>query len=230
MLTRSSVVFCLAVALAGARRADADTVTLKNGKVYVGMVTEENASVVSVLANGSEWMFSHGEVASIVRDAPASVSNGKTKSGAPQSVVQATTLIRPRKNGARSMKRMMDALVRETREPPDLSEPTMPLRVHEAEAEAPKAVEPRAVEPRAGRVVLYGTNWCGYCRKARAYFQEKGIAFTDKDVEADHAAAAELDGKRRQHHLGNGVPVIDIGGQVAEGFDRAWVDAMLARR
>ncbi|MDZ4697976.1 MAG: glutaredoxin domain-containing protein [Deltaproteobacteria bacterium] len=78
------------------------------------------------------------------------------------------------------------------------------------------------------RVVLYGTSWCGACRTARQYFVQNGIAFVDKDVEKDAAAADELrDKATRLGVSADRVPVLDIGGRLLIGFDPARVQRML---
>ncbi|MEM8858538.1 MAG: mycoredoxin [Chloroflexota bacterium] len=41
-------------------------------------------------------------------------------------------------------------------------------------------------------IVLYGTSWCGDCHRARWFFDNYGIAYTDIDIEADEAAAAKV--------------------------------------
>lgn len=69
-------------------------------------------------------------------------------------------------------------------------------------------------------IILYSTNWCGVCKKARRFMEEQGLAFVEKDIEADRNAARELQEKceRAKVPLG-GVPVIDVGGQLMRGFD-----------
>lgn len=75
-------------------------------------------------------------------------------------------------------------------------------------------------------ITIYSTNWCGYCKMAMKYLNDKGISYTDKNVETDLEAQAELlkklDGNFR------GVPVIDIDGTIILGFDRPRIDAALA--
>ncbi|WP_058555465.1 glutaredoxin domain-containing protein [Thiohalocapsa sp. ML1] len=74
--------------------------------------------------------------------------------------------------------------------------------------------EPIASAP--GRVLLYSTRWCGFCTKARQYFQANGIAFDEYDVETS------AKGKRDYARLGGGgVPVILVGGQRLNGFNSA---------
>jgi len=62
-------------------------------------------------------------------------------------------------------------------------------------------------------VVLYSTEWCGYCKKAKAYFKTKNIAFTEYDIEKDLVA------KKRYQAMGaKGVPVIIVGKKRMNGF------------
>ncbi|MGD9950993.1 MAG: glutaredoxin family protein [Burkholderiales bacterium] len=63
-------------------------------------------------------------------------------------------------------------------------------------------------------VVMYATDWCGYCAKARAYFAKNGIAYVERDVEKSAQAAAEF---RRQG--GRGVPLIFVGRERLDGFN-----------
>lgn len=38
-------------------------------------------------------------------------------------------------------------------------------------------------------IVLYGTSWCGDCRRARRILAELGVTYQDIDIEADPRAA-----------------------------------------
>ncbi|GAM44796.1 glutaredoxin [Nocardia seriolae] len=52
---------------------------------------------------------------------------------------------------------------------------------------------------------MYGADWCGDCRRAKAWFRENGVAFAEIDVEQDEAArerAVEIAGGRKN------IPVI----------------------
>jgi glutaredoxin 3 len=42
------------------------------------------------------------------------------------------------------------------------------------------------------KVEIYSTMWCGYCARARALLQKKGVAFDEIDVEADTARRDEM--------------------------------------
>lgn len=71
-------------------------------------------------------------------------------------------------------------------------------------------------------IVVYGTSWCPYCNKVRDYLQSLGINFTDYDIET-----SEL-GKQKYNALhGQGVPIIIIGSQRIDGFDRKALEQAL---
>ena len=85
-----------------------------------------------------------------------------------------------------------------------------------------------AAPSRSNDVVVYSTAWCGYCRKAKAWLTKKGIAFTEKDIEKDMDAAAELASKAAAAGVQpNGVPVIDARGTLVLGFDQARLEQLL---
>ena len=42
------------------------------------------------------------------------------------------------------------------------------------------------------KVVMYATGWCGYCARARALLESKGVAFEEIDVDADPEAREEM--------------------------------------
>lgn len=66
------------------------------------------------------------------------------------------------------------------------------------------------------QVTIYSTPTCGYCKMAKAYFQENNVAFTEKDVSVDTAARDDMIKKSGQL----GVPVIDVDGTLIVGFDK----------
>ena len=75
--------------------------------------------------------------------------------------------------------------------------------------------------PRTKPVVMYTTQQCGYCKKARNYFNRRGIAFTEKKVDQDRDAWAEY-----QKLDATGVPVILIGRKRMNGFSEARFDKL----
>lgn len=62
-------------------------------------------------------------------------------------------------------------------------------------------------------VVMYATSWCPRCADARQYFRQRGIAYTEYDIE-DNPGARE-----RWRAMGaRGVPIIVIGERAMAGF------------
>lgn len=55
-------------------------------------------------------------------------------------------------------------------------------------------------------VVLYGVQWCGYCKLAREHFAAEKISFTELDPELSPAAKAAFDSLS-----GRGYPLIYVG-------------------
>jgi glutaredoxin len=81
----------------------------------------------------------------------------------------------------------------------------------DARRQAPKASIETKEKP---EVVLYGTGWCPYCRKARDFFRSRGIDFTEYDIEKDKEAAI----RKRQLDTKGGVPFVIINGRSISGF------------
>jgi glutaredoxin 3 len=68
------------------------------------------------------------------------------------------------------------------------------------------------------RIRLYTTRWCGYCVRAKALLDSKGVRY--EEVSLDH----EPDFRRRLHDLTGGwtVPQIVIGDQSVGGYAELW--------
>jgi glutaredoxin len=74
------------------------------------------------------------------------------------------------------------------------------------------------------RVVMYSASWCGVCKKAKRYFQDKGIGFTEHDIETS------AQGRRDYNKLGaRGVPVILVGRRRLNGFSAASFEGIYHR-
>lgn len=73
-------------------------------------------------------------------------------------------------------------------------------------------------------VVMYGTTWCGVCKKAKRYFEHNGIGYKEYDVEKSDK------GKKDFKKLnGRGVPIILVGNQRMNGFSAASFEKMYRR-
>ncbi|MEM8962547.1 MAG: glutaredoxin domain-containing protein [Acidobacteriota bacterium] len=67
----------------------------------------------------------------------------------------------------------------------------------------------------ANRVVLFRTEWCGYCQRAEKLLNALDVPYVAKDIERDRAAGQEF--ARRFGR--SGIPVLDIDGTVIRGYD-----------
>ncbi|MDD3803462.1 MAG: glutaredoxin family protein [bacterium] len=72
-------------------------------------------------------------------------------------------------------------------------------------------------------VKVYSTPTCPWCVRAKQYLSSKNIAYTDINVAVDRNAAMEMVKKSGQQ----GVPVIEIDGNIIVGFDQARIDSLL---
>ena len=63
-------------------------------------------------------------------------------------------------------------------------------------------------------VTIYTTEWCGVCKRAKAFFREKGVPFREWDVEKTEYGAAKF-----KQFGGSGVPLITVGSEKMMGFD-----------
>ena len=75
------------------------------------------------------------------------------------------------------------------------------------------------------KVKIYSTPYCSYCRMAKNFFAEKGIAFDEIDVSVDEAAAKDMIDRTGQM----GVPVIEIEDDTVVGFDRAVLEGLIEK-
>ncbi|MCW7536815.1 glutaredoxin family protein [Aquabacterium sp. A7-Y] len=63
-------------------------------------------------------------------------------------------------------------------------------------------------------IQIYTASYCGVCAEAKAYMNQRGIEYTEYDIEKDEARHRELDA------LGaKGIPYIVMKGAAMEGFD-----------
>jgi hypothetical protein len=77
-------------------------------------------------------------------------------------------------------------------------------------------------------VILYGANNSPGTRQAREFLRARQIAFIEKDVAKDHAAAQELVEKLvRTGQLPPTLPTLDVHGTLVRGFDRRALERAL---
>ena len=66
-------------------------------------------------------------------------------------------------------------------------------------------------------VKVYSTPTCPHCVAVKAFLEEKKVAFEQVDVSENAEALKEMVEKSGQQ----GVPVVDIDGEIIVGFDEA---------
>jgi len=70
--------------------------------------------------------------------------------------------------------------------------------------------------PTGPQVVMYATDWCPYCTRARRLLEAKGVRFEEVDIEAQPDARAEMIERSGGR---SSVPQIFVGGTHIGGSD-----------
>ena len=70
----------------------------------------------------------------------------------------------------------------------------------------------------------YTSNTCAFCTSAKDYLKEKGVEFTERNIQTEAEARKEL---MAMGHMG--VPVVIIDGEEVVGFDKAKMDTLLGK-
>jgi glutaredoxin len=102
-------------------------------------------------------------------------------------------------------------------------EPELARKLPKLEPEPEPVTDPQA---RQG-VILYCTRWCPTCYRARAYLEQRGIPYTEIDINYDKEAA------RRVREWANGnqtTPTFEIDGTVIVSYDEEKLNEVFARR
>ena len=69
------------------------------------------------------------------------------------------------------------------------------------------------------KVIVYTTQWCGFCKKTKAYLTENNIAFLERDIEKGNSEIDEL-----YQSIGYpGVPKVVIGNKIINGFNQVLI-------
>ena len=80
-------------------------------------------------------------------------------------------------------------------------------------------------------IIMFSASWCGVCTKARRWFRNKGIQYTERDIEKDSGAQAEMAKLAAQAGVPRsqltGVPVIWVNGTLFSGFDPRAIESAM---
>ncbi len=106
----------------------------------------------------------------------------------------------------------------------DLPATPLPESVLRYREELQKSLKDRLANAgkRSGEPQLFTAVWCGYCRKAKSYLAQRGVAFREHDIDTP-------DGQLAFAQAGNasGIPLLLLGEQRVQGFSAAAYDALL---
>lgn len=66
----------------------------------------------------------------------------------------------------------------------------------------------------SARVVLYATEWCGYCKQIQRFLDQKGIPYKSVDIDQDP------EGRKAYQTLGGGgIPFVDVNGTLIREYN-----------
>lgn len=75
-------------------------------------------------------------------------------------------------------------------------------------------------------IIVYATQWCPHCKRAKKYLNENNIAHEVRDVEVGDPAHKQMFDSLDTP----GIPIILIGEKVFSGFDQSLIDTELKER
>jgi len=75
-------------------------------------------------------------------------------------------------------------------------------------------------------VILYQTEWCPYCTKARDFLKDAGVSLVVYDIEKEPDRRAEMLTKSGR----TGVPVVDIEGIIIRGYSAEAMRTAIERK
>jgi glutaredoxin len=75
-------------------------------------------------------------------------------------------------------------------------------------------------------VVMYMTDWCGYCKQARQYIRSLGAGLIEHNIDRDQGKKDEM---KKKSGGSTSVPLIDIDGAIIRGYNQTAIKAALDR-
>ena len=72
------------------------------------------------------------------------------------------------------------------------------------------------------KVIMYATQWCGYCAAAREFFAANGVRYDERDIEQSSVYADE-----HRRLGGSGLPLILVGDDRINGYNEGTLRSLL---
>jgi glutaredoxin len=73
--------------------------------------------------------------------------------------------------------------------------------------------------------IVYGAEWCGPCKRAKAHLKKRGVVIDYRDIDRDPSSRQEMLRKLGPRGRSDApIPVIDLAGRVLVGFSAAAID------
>ena len=76
------------------------------------------------------------------------------------------------------------------------------------------APKPELTDMHKNKVVLYATDWCGYCAKTRAFLKQNNIDYVEYDIEKSAEGRVQY-----QSLNGRGIPLVIVKGKLIRGYN-----------
>jgi glutaredoxin len=64
-------------------------------------------------------------------------------------------------------------------------------------------------------VIMYRTDWCGFCKQAATYVRSLGAGLVEYDIDKDPEKKAEM---KKKSGGSTGVPLLDVDGTIIRGY------------
>jgi glutaredoxin len=97
----------------------------------------------------------------------------------------------------------------------------------EAAARLPRPPQPEQVVLPTGGIVMYCTRWCPSCRRVRAWFQMRGLQYTEVDIDLTPGAADQVKKWANGYRT---TPTFYIDGAILVNFDEVKLTAVLKEK
>jgi glutaredoxin len=76
-------------------------------------------------------------------------------------------------------------------------------------------------------VIMYVTNWCPHCKKAKEYLEGLGVSLVVYDIDADASKKAEM---LEKSGGSKGVPLIDVEGIIVRGNNQVAIKKAVEKK